>query len=210
MNRLIIISLISLSALLLSVTAQFPTLSPSYSLQGRLTENGVSTLIAVSVDINRRLQFVGETVTTTAGLVPNNIILSSEDDSVTYLSVNNVCTETAFDPNVTFPLNTNVWDLYAAGTEISAGTYKITQNGIMHVVTIINGSPVSFIFVSGTTVTFIIVTNFDNFTPAFSTFCLPSECSQFNCSACYSSAVSVSISVMLLLTTLLMHLVTTL
>ena len=93
-----LIGLISLSALLLAVSGQLSTLSLSYSLQGTVprSENGVSTLTAaysVSVDINRRLQFVDEIVTpTTGGIVSNKLRLSSESDSTTYLSVNNVKT----------------------------------------------------------------------------------------------------------------------
>ena len=120
------ISLVSLSALLLAVSGHLSNLSPSYSLQGGQirTENGVLTLAAsysVSVDINQQLQFVEETVTTTSGIFSENIRLSSENEYATYLSVNGVCSSVAFDPNVIFPLNTNVWDLYAAGTESPAG-----------------------------------------------------------------------------------------
>ena len=192
----------------------FPTLSPSYSLQGIVarTENGVQTLtntLSVSVDINRRLRFIDETIPT-EGVVSYNLRLSSENDSATYLSFNNVCTQTVLDPNVIFPLDTNVWDLYANGTELSPGTFTFTQDSITYLVTIVNGEPAGFTFTTDTTVIAISVTNFDNSTPDFSTFSLPSECSQFTCNACYSSAVSVSISIMLLLTTLLVYLFTTL
>ena len=193
----------------------FPTLSPSYSLQGSLTrsENGVLTSTAaysVSVDINRRLQFVDETVTTAGGIVSNNLRLSSENDSATYLSTNNVCNQILFNPNVIFPLDTNVWALYSTGTESPLGTYTFTQGSITYLVTIVNGKPALFTFSFSNTIIAIPVTNFDNSTPAFSTFCLPSECSQLTCNACYSSAVSVSISIMLLLTTLCVYLFTTL
>ena len=195
-------------------TSQFPTLSPSYSLVGDLTrtENGVPVSTAtysVSVDITRRLRFVDETVTTSLGDISNNLRLSSEDDSATYLSVSNVCTKMTFDPKAIFPTNTNVWNLYTAGIEAD-GTYTFTQDSTVYRVTIVNGEPSSFTFTTGTTVIAITGVTFNNMTPAFSTFCLPSECSQFTCNACYSSAVSVSISIMLLLTTLLVYLFTTL
>ena len=206
-----LIGLISLSALLLTVSGQFPSLSPSYSLQGGIarTENGIVVLTgtySVSVDITRRLQFVDETVTTT-GIVSNNLRLSIEADSATYLSVNGVCDCVTYNPNIVFPLNTNVWDLYATGTESPTGTYSFTQDGITYQVTIINGIPASFIFSFGTTILVIAVTNFDNTTPDFSTFSLPAECSLLTCDACYT--VSVSISVLLLLTTLLLYLFAT-
>ena len=194
----------------------FLSLSPSYSLQGVLTrsENGNQTLTAaysVYVDINRRLQFVDETVTPPAGgVISNNLRLSSEEDSATYLSVNNVCTQTAFDPNAIFPLNTNVWNLYAAGTESPPGIFTFTQDGITYTVTMVNREPALFTFSFSNTRIAITVTNFDDTTPDFSTFCLPSQCSQFSCIGCGSSAVSVSISIMLLLTTLLIYLFTTL
>ena len=185
-----LVGLICLSALLLAVSGQLSNLSPSYSLQGSLqrTENGEPTLVAtfsVSVDINQRLQFVEESVSTTTGITSDNIRLSSENDDATYLSVNQVCSSVAFDPNAIFPLNTNVWDLYAAGTEPSPGTYNFTENGIIHQVTIINGIPLSFNFTFGNTEIIIEVFNFTNAIPPFSTFSLPSECSQFTCNSCY-------------------------
>ena len=210
-----LIGLICWSALLLAVSGQFPTLSPSYSLTGTLgrIEDSVATLsgtYTVFVDITRRLQYVNETVTTTGGAVSNNLRLSSERNDATYLSVNGVCDRVAFNPNVIFPLNTNVWDMYEAGTESPSGTYTFTQDGITYQVTMSNDVPVIFTFSFGTTVIAITVSYFNNTPPAFSTFSLPSECSQFTCSACYSSAVSVSISITLILTTLLMYLFTTL
>ena len=210
-----LIGLISLSAFLLAVSGQFPTLSPSYSLQGGLSRrnNGALALsgaYSVSVDINRRLQFVDETLTLISGTISNNLRLSSENDSATYLSTNNVCNQIQFNPNDIFPLDTNVWDLYADGTESPTGTYTFTQGIITYVVTIVNGEPASFTFSFSNSIIAIVVANFNNTTPDFSTFCLPSQCSQFTCNFCYSSAVSVSISIMLLLTTLLVYLFTTL
>ena len=211
-----LIGLISLSAFLLAVSGQFLTLSPSYSLQGIVvrSENGAPILSAaysVSVDIYRILRLVEEAVTVTGGrVVSNNLRLTSGNDGEAYNSVNNVCTQSSFDVDIIFPLDTNVWDLYADGTESPTGTYTFTQNDITHSVTIVNGEPAGFTFSFGTTEIAITVTNFNNTTPDFSTFCLPSQCSQFSCSFCYSSAVSVSISIMLLLTTLLIYLFTTL
>ena len=196
-------------------TNQFPILSPNFSMQGTqsITVNGVQTLtgtFSVSVDIYDGLQFVDETVTT-SGVVSNIFTLNSEDDNATYISVDNVCTETVIDPSVIrFPLRTNVWDTYAAGTENSTGIYSFTQNSITHTITIVNREPAGFTISFNTTVITITVTNFDNTTPIYSTFCLPSECSQFTCNFCFCSAVSSSISIMLLLTTLLVYLFTTL
>ena len=150
-----------------------------------------------------------ETVTTTTGVVSDNLRLSSGTDSATYLSVNGVCSVIALSPNIISPLNTNVWDLYAAGTESPTGTFTSTQSGTVNQVTILNGEPLLISSTTGTSEISIIVTHFDNTTPDFSTFSLPSECSQFNCTACYNSTVSVSISVLLLLTTLLLYLFST-
>ena len=209
-----LIGVISLSALLLTVSGQLSALSSSYSLQGRITRriDGIPILAgpySVSVDISRQLQFVDESLIPIKGDVSNNLRLSSADDSATYRSVNGVCSETAFNPNIIFPLNTNVWNLYANGTESPTGTYSFTQDDITYQVTIINDIPASFTFCFDTTIIGIAVSNFNNTTPAFSTFSLPTECSQFTCDACYNSAVSVSISVLLLLTTLLLYLFST-
>ena len=183
--------LIILSTLLLAVSGQLSNLSPSYSLQGALarTENGELTLTAaysVAVDITLGLQYVDEVVTA-SGAVSDNMRLSSENDSATYLSVNNVCTETAFNPNVIFPLNTNVWDMYATGTESPAGTYTFTQDGITYQVTLINGIPASFTFSFSSTVIIVSVSNFNNITPDFSTFSLPRACFRSSCLPCYQT-----------------------
>ena len=172
-------------------TLPFPNLSPSYSLQGSLvrTVNGLqasTVTYSVSVDVNRQLQFVDETVTTKR-VVSNTLRLSSEADSATYRSINGVCSETIFSATNVFPLDTNVWDLYAAGTESPAGTYSYTQNGITRQVTIVNEIPVLFTFSLRTTIIAITVTNFNNITPTFSTFSLPTECTQFTCDACYQT-----------------------
>ena len=193
----------------------FPTLSPDYSLQGTISivdGNEVSTgPYSVSVDIVRSMRLVVETLTVTGGgPVLNNIRLYSDDDGAAYISVNNLCTQHSLDEDAIFPIDTNVWNLYAAGTESPNGTYTFIQDSITHTVMIINGVPGVFTFTTGNTVTTITVTNFDDAIPDFSTFCLPSQCSGFTCNFCYSSAVSVSISIMLLLTTLLIYLFTTL
>ena len=206
---------ISLSAFLLAVSGQFPTLSPSYSIEGiiSITENGAAVSTSIysgSVDISRGLGFVDETETTASGVVTNIIEISSLYDGAAYFSYNNMCNEITFESNVNFPIDTNVWDSYVNATESPAGTFTITKGDIALQVTIVNGVPGLFTTTTDTSLTTFAVKNFDNFTPDFSTFCLPSECSQFTCNACYSSAVSVSISIMLLLTTLLVYLFTTL
>ena len=126
-----VIGLISLSALLLAVSGQLSTLSPSYSLQGTVarTDNSapISTgTLSASVDIDRSLRFVEDTITKTGGSVSNNTRLYSENDSATYERINNVCTERAFDTDINFPINTNVWDLFTNGTEAPAGTYTFS------------------------------------------------------------------------------------
>ena len=209
------IGFISLSAFLLAVSGQFPTLSPSYSIEGiiSITENGAAVSTSIysgSVDISRGLGFVDETETTASGVVTNIIEISSLYDGAAYFSDNNMCNEITFESNVNFPIDTNVWDSYVNATESPAGTFTITKGDIALQVTIVNGVPGLFNTTTDTSLTTFAVKNFDNFTPDFSTFCLPSECSQFTCNACYSSAVSVSISIMLLLTTLLVYLFTTL
>ena len=141
------------------------------------------------------------------GIYKTSISLYSENDNATYISVNGLCNVTT-DSYIIALLDTNLWSPYAAGTESPVGTFTYTQNGTTRQLTIVNGVPAVFIDTNSTSITVTTVTNFE-MPPAFSTFCLPSECSRFNCTACYNSAVSVSISVLLLLTTLLLYLFAT-
>ena len=209
-----IVGLICLSALLLAVSGQLSNLSPSYTVTGRglITEFGQPSdtfAFKFSVDINRQLQYLKESSTTSSGIT-NFKEISSGTDQATYTSVNGFCFFTTdYDPILNFPIDDNVWELYAAGTESPTGTYTFTANGVAHRVVLEDGLPTVFSFSSGTTVLTLDVYNFRNTTPEFSTFCLPSECSRYSCIACYNSAVSVSISIMLLLTTLLMYFFTT-
>ena len=202
-----LIGLFSLSALLLAVSGEFPNLSPSYSFQANVvqTRDGrvISTSsIIVATDITRRLSYL-ELI----GGGSSYIILYSENDSTLYVAVNGVCSVTPI-PSANNPLDTNIWDPYAAGTESPAGTFTYTENSVTRQLTIVNGEPAVFTDTNSISVSVTNVTNFE-MPPAFSTFSLPSECSQFNCTACYNSAVSVSISVLLLLTTLLLYLFAT-
>ena len=171
--KCLLISLISLSTLLLAVSGQFPTLSPSYSFQGVLTTsaNGVPSTpgdYSLSVDISRGLELVNGVVASNGG-VDTFITLYSENDNAVYFAENSVCNETAFIPNPLFPVNTNVWDLYAAGTESPAGTYTFTQGDVTQQVVIVNGTLVSFMFSFGISEIAVTVSNFDNTTPDFST-----------------------------------------
>ena len=187
-------------------------LSPSYSFQGNLirTENGVQKFDGpyyLAVDVTRELQFVDETIASTLGITSDNIRISSVNDDTTYYSASGVCTTVAYTPHVVFPLITNVWLSYLNGIESPNGTYTFVSSGITHQVVMVNGKPLSFLITFDTTELIITVSNFNNTTPDFSTFTLPSECSDFTCTACFSSsAVSVSISTILLLATLLVYL----
>ena len=213
-----LIGLISLSGLLLAVSGQLSNLSPSYSVQGFATRNESGSLARngpynVSVDITRKLQYVNENITNTTGFFARNLKMSSVYDNTSILSINGVCNSGPLSPNEIFLLDMNIWELFANGTESPPGTYTFTLDDIRHQVVLVNGIPVSFtIFFDNPVPTVFLVTvnYFNNTPPAFSTFTLPSECSQFTCTACYSSAVSVSISITLILTTLLMYLFTTL
>ena len=207
-----LIGLFSLSALLLSVSGQFPDLSPSFSLQGDVVEtlNGQVTTGSTiqAIDINRRLQYIFAELTD-GEISLTYIGLSSGNDNTLYVGGNGVCNVTTI-PSANNPFDTSIWDLYAAGTESPAGTFTYTEGGATLQLTIVNGLPAAFTDTTSTSVTATTVTNFYNTTPAFSRFSLPTECSQFTCTACYSSALSVSISVLLLLTTLLLYLFATL
>ena len=203
-----LIGLFSLSALLLAVSGQFPDLSPSYSYRGNVVETGNGQMFTGTtiraIDIIRKLAYLEVTNTISEGSSVTEIGLYSENNSTVYVVVNGVCNETNI-PSNTNPLNTNIWDPYAAGTESPAGTFTYTQGSTTYELTIVNGVPAVFNTTNSFSVYVTTVTNFE-MPPAFSIFCLPTECSRFNCTACYNSAVSVSISVLLLLTTLLLYL----
>ena len=203
-----LIGLISLSALLLAVSGQFPTLSPSFSYQGNVIATGTVSFtgtISQAVDIDRGLAYERITQTVIGQDPVTTIALLSANDNALYASIDGTCTEIVL-PNDSIPLDRNVWDVYANAVENPTGTFTLTQSGAISQVVIVNGVPARISGTIGTEVEVITVTNYDNTTPAFSTFSLPSECSQFTCDACYNSAVSVSISVLLLLTTLLLYL----
>ena len=185
-----LIGLFSLSALLLTVSGQFPNLSLSFSFQGNfvLTVNGQVTTgsIILAFDITRRLAYSESAGTLSDGSSQTFISLVSENDNTVHSVVNGVCNETPFaSANNSF--NTSIWDLYAAGTESPPGTFTYTQGIATQQLTIVNGEPAVINSTSSFSVYVITVTNFDNTTPAFSTFSFPSECSQFNCTACYNS-----------------------
>ena len=160
-----------------------------------------------AIDIIRKLAYLEVTNTISEGSSVTEIGLYSENNSTVYVVVNGVCNETNI-PSNTNPLNTNIWDPYAAGTESPAGTFTYTQGSTTYKLTIVNGVPAVFNTTNSFSETVTTVTNFE-MPPAFSIFCLPTECSRFNSDACYNSAVSVSISVLLLLTTLLLYLFST-
>ena len=190
---------------------RFTNLSPSYSYQGTVTVTGTTSFtgpVSQAVDINRGLGYLRTTTTVTGQDPITTVGLYSANDNALYTSVDGTCTQTVL-PSGGIPVDRNVWDMYANGTENPAGTFTYTQNGITNQVTIVNGEPATISATTSTLVSVITISNFDNTTPDFSTFSLPSECSQFTCDTCYNSAVSVSISVLLLLTTLLLYLFST-
>ena len=213
-----LIGLFSLSALLLAVSGEFPNLSPSYSFRGddiQTRDGQVTTGTFIqAIDITRRLVYYEANGTISRGSFQTFISLLSENDDAVYFAANGVCDVTPIpysntSSNNPFDTQYNKWDPYAAGTESPAGTFTYTVNGYTLQLTIVNGVPAVFTSTNSFSETVTTVTNFE-MPPAFSTFSLPSECSEFTCTACYNSAVSVSISVLLLLTTLLLYLFATL
>ena len=209
----LLISLISFSAFLLAVSRQFPTLSPSYSFSGtglriRDLNQSVNFTFEVSIDIDRRLQRLE--LDTTSGVSATYIEISSASDLATYTSVNGMCLNTTtYVPRPNYPIDFNVWEQYAAGTESPNGTYSFTLSNITHRVVIEDGFPTSFEYAFGNTVIELTVDNFNNMTPDFSTFFLPSGCSSnAECNACYSGAAAVASSVLLVLSALLVYLMT--
>ncbi|KAI6660340.1 hypothetical protein LOD99_13928 [Oopsacas minuta] len=214
MNSLFITLIVS--TLLLNVSAQFPALSPSYSLSGRgfrsesSSSPGTVFSYDVSVDIDRQLLLYEEASTTTLVTFTSvTFQLSSGNDETTYISVNGECDITTTSiPSISFPIDTNVWFMYANGSESPAGTYGFSQDRVFHEVVIEDGYPVEFSFSFGNSFVTLTVENFSDQKPDFSTFCLPSECSEYQCDACHSGAATVTSSVLLLLSALLVYLMT--
>ena len=175
-----------------SSQGQFPDLSPSYSFRGddiHTIYGQVTTgTIIQATDITRRLQYSEVSGTLSDGSYVTGSTLYSENDNTVHVVVDGVCNETTF-PTVINPFDTNIWDLYAAGTESPPGTFTYTAGGATFMLTIVNGEPAVFTTTTISPVTLVYVITVTNFEmpPPFSTFSLPNECSQFNCTACYSS-----------------------
>ena len=108
----LLISFISFSAFLLAVSAQFPTLSPSYSFTGtgfrRESSQSDTFTLEVSIDIDRRLQRLEEYFT--SGVSTIFIEISSASDLASYTSVNGRCLDiTTYNPGINYPIDFNVW-----------------------------------------------------------------------------------------------------
>ena len=146
------------------------------------------------------------------GFSSERVVLSSVSDNATYETVEQLfsgsCVMTSLNPNPYFPIDMNVWELFATAVESPAGTFTYTEGITSYAIVIENGLPVTYtISVSLIGIeTIITVDSFSNQAPAHSEFSLPSECTEYECEACYSGAAAVASSVLLILSALLVYL----
>ena len=140
-----------------------------------------------------------------------SFVLESEDDNITFTNLNGKCETVPFrvDTYNSFSSPTHVWDIFNTAIEEPDGTFTVENNGITHEIVLEDGLPVSFVFIAEVGLDSlelrISITNFGNSPPPLSVFSLPEVCSNYTCSACYSSAAADVVStLMLILSAILM------
>ena len=211
--RQTVCALLCILVIITGTNAQRPYLSSSYSYQGTAvltaTEGTTVTTTAytrfdVAADISRRLgytNFVGMSEGATYSIYQ----FFSGNDNTSYVVLNGICTERAFISNASDPMisQADSWSQYDNAVENPPGTFTITGSQSVTKLVTTNGLPTS---ITGSTTTsslttllVITINSFTNSTPPFSTFALPAACSQFTCTACYSSAVNLGSSFILML-----------
>ena len=206
-------ALLCILAIITGTNAQGPQLSSSYLYQGTgmLTATEGTTVTTttytrfdVAVDISRRLRYTNF-VGVSEGATYSIYQFFSGNDNTSYLVLNGICTERAFISNASDPMisQADSWSQYDNAVENPPGTFTITGSQSVTKLVTTNGLPTS---ITGSTTTsslttllVITITSFTNSTPQFSTFTLPAACSQSTCNACYSSAVNLGSSFILML-----------
>ena len=140
-----------------------------------------------------------------------SFVLESEVDNITFTNLNGKCETVPFrvDTYNSFSSPTHVWDIFNTAIEEPDGTFTVENNGITHEIVLEDGLPVSFVFIAEVGLDSlelrISITNFGNSPPPLSVFSLPEVCSNYTCSACYSSAAADVVStLMLILSAILM------
>ena len=205
-------ALLCILAMITGTNALGPQLSPSFSFQGTaVSTQTIGTTVTtttftrynLTIDATRELLYAN--IEGMSGEVTRSIYaLASVNDNTGYEVLNGVCSKSTYTVNPSDPmgLQVNFWSVFDNAVENPPGTYIVTVAPVVLTLVTISGLPVSYIISSpGTTTSLfaLTITNYINTTPPFSTFTLPAACSQFTCTACYSSAVNLGSSFILML-----------
>ena len=206
-------ALLCILAIITGTNAQRPYLSTSFSFQGTVlvtptfgstVSTTTFTRFDVDIDTTRELYNANQEGITDG--VPGSVYsLVSVNDNSAYQVLNSTCTESTLISNPSDPMNFlyNYWSQFDNAVENPPGTFTANYSQIVLTLVTVNGLPTSVISVytsSSSAYLFVLtITSYTNSTPPFSTFTLPATCCQFTCTACYSSAVNLGSSFILML-----------
>ena len=206
-------ALLCILAIITGTNAQRPYLSTTFLLQatavsttteGTTVSTTTYTRYDTAIDIPRGLAYFiqkGMSGSATGSLYA----LASANDNTSYQALNGTCSESTFNSNLSDPMSFlgNYWREFDNAVENPPGTFTITGSQSITTLVTVNGLPTSItsgLSTSSFTSLFVLtITSFTNSTPPFSTFALPAACSQFTCNACYSSAVNLGSSFIIML-----------
>ena len=207
-------ALLCILVIITGTNALGPQLSPSFSFQGTAVSTATAgsimatttyTRYDVAIDATRGLLASTQVATLESGgsSIPfTRFTIESVNDSMQYVVLNGVCNSFTYTVNPTNPMSysPNFWSKFDNAVENPPGTYTVTFPPFVQTLVTENGLPTSYSYViTGATSFEVTSTRFTNSTPPFSAFALPAACSQFNCTACYSSAVNLGSSFILML-----------
>ena len=200
-------ALLCILAIITGTNAQGPQLSPSFLLKG--TAVGTQTIgttvttttytrFDYAIDTTRELLYAN--FEAMSGVVTSNGVASVNDGSI-YQVTNGVCTKRTYTVNPSSPMSFqfDFWGAFDNAVENPPGTYVVTVSQVVYTLVTVNGLPVTYTSSSTGSSLVLAITDYINSTPPFSTFTLPAACSQFTCNACYSSAVNLGSSFILML-----------
>ena len=202
-------ALLCILAIITGANALGPQLSPSFSFEGTavLTQTTGATVTTttftrynLAIDATRELLY-GNIEAMIADATFSIYALASVNDQSAYVVTNGVCSESTYIANASDQMSfrVNFWGSFDNAVVNSPDTYVVTESSTVSTLLTTNGLPVSY-NVSFTGFSFALtITNYINSAPQFSTFTLPAACSQSTCNACYSSAVNLGSSFILML-----------
>ncbi|KAI6647913.1 hypothetical protein LOD99_8374 [Oopsacas minuta] len=170
----------------------------------------------VAHDNERKLQTLETTVTILDDTVMG-FTLASGFDNQTYVfnssrKSSDECTTKPLAP-VSFALNPDPWDIFLKANEDPEGTFTVIISEVTYILVVEDGLPKTCNVTIGTGADQIDMPisyiRYDNRPPPFYMFSLPEACRRYTCNACYSSAVSITSSLLLLVSALVMFLLST-